>query len=204
MRIAGLLLAGMDIFRGCGQSAARMTANPIESHSPMSAVLAAFPGAQRALFRQYHIGGCSSCGFQPTETLAQVCERNGGLDVAEVLAHIQSSHEQDAKLLIEPKQLDALRKQDPTVRLVDVRAREEFEAVHIEGSLLLSQDVMRQILGDGSNTRPLVLVDHQGKTAPDAAAYFLGHGLQNVRCLRGGIDAWSQEVEPNLRRYRVG
>jgi hypothetical protein len=59
----------------------------------MSAVLEKFPGAQRALFRRYHIGGCSNCGFQPTETLAQVCARNGNLDVAEVLAHIQSSHE---------------------------------------------------------------------------------------------------------------
>ena len=44
----------------------------------MSEVLKEFPGAQRALFRRYHIGGCSSCGFQPTETLAQVCERYGG------------------------------------------------------------------------------------------------------------------------------
>lgn len=181
-----------------------MITDPIQVHSPMSAVLAAYPGAQRALFRRYHIGGCSSCGFQPTETLAQVCARNGGLDVAEVLAHIQSSHEQDAKLLIEPKQLAALRQHDPTLRIVDVRSREEFEAVQIAGSVLLAQDVMRQILGDGSNTRPLVLVDHQGKTALDAAAYFLGHGLQNVRCLRGGIDAWAQEVELDMRRYRTG
>ena len=170
----------------------------------MSAVLGAFPGAQRALFRRYHIGGCSSCGFQPTETLAQVCERNGNLDVAEVLAHIQSSHEQDVKILINPKELAALRQQDPTVRFVDVRSREEYEAVHIEGSQFLSQDVMRQIMGDGSNTRPLVIVDHQGKTALDAAAYFMGHGLQNVRCLRGGIDAWAQEVETTMRRYSVG
>lgn len=170
----------------------------------MSAVLAVFPGAQRALFRRYHIGGCASCGFQPTETLAQVCERNGPLEVAEVLAHIQSSHEQDAKLLIEPRALAELRQQEPELRLVDVRSREEFEAVRIAGSVLLSQDSMRQILGDGSNTRPLVLVDHQGKTALDAAAYFLGHGLQNVRCLRGGIDAWAQEVEPALRRYKLG
>jgi rhodanese-related sulfurtransferase len=170
----------------------------------MSAVLDAFPGAQRALFRRYHIGGCSSCGFQPTETLAQVCARNGNLDVNEVLAHIQSSHAQDAKMLIEPQALAGLRTQDPTLRLVDVRSREEFEAVHIEGSQLLSQDVMRQIMGDGSNTRPLVVVDHQGRNSLDAAAYFLGHGLQNVRCLRGGIDAWAQEVEPTMRRYKLG
>ena len=170
----------------------------------MSAVLDAFPGAQRALFRRYHIGGCASCGFQPTETLAQVCERNGNLDAAEVLTHIQSGHEQDAKILISPKELAQLRKQDAGVRVLDVRSREEFEAVQIEGSVLMSQDTMRQIMGDGSNTRPLVIVDHQGKTALDAAAYFMGHGLENVRCLRGGIDAWAQEVEPGMRRYKLG
>jgi rhodanese-related sulfurtransferase len=170
----------------------------------MSAVLEVFPGAQRALFRRYHIGGCASCGFQPAETLAQVCARNGNLDIAEVLAHIQSSHEQDEKLLIAPTELAALRQQDPALRIVDVRSREEFEAVNIAGSQLLSQDVMRQIMSDGSNTRPLILVDHQGKTAMDAAAYFLGHGLQNVRCLRGGIDAWAQEVETTMRRYKLG
>ena len=64
----------------------------------MSAVLGQFPGAQRALFRRYHIGGCSSCGFQPTETLAEVCARNGSLDVDDVLAHIQSSHELDERI----------------------------------------------------------------------------------------------------------
>lgn len=170
----------------------------------MSDVLAAYPGAQRALFRRYHIGGCSSCGFQPTETLAGVCERNGGLDVAEVLAHIQSSHEQDEKILINPKELAEWRQQDPGLRLVDVRSREEFEAVHIEGSVLLSQPVMQQIMAEGTNTRPLVVVDHQGKNGLDAAAYFMGHGLQNVRCLRGGIDAWSQEVDSSVRRYKLG
>jgi len=170
----------------------------------MSAVLEAFPGAQRALFRRYHIGGCSSCGFQPTETLAQICVRNGGLDVNEVLTHIRSSHEQDAKILITAKELAEWRKQDAFVRLLDVRSREEFEAVHIEGSVLMSQDTMRQIMADGSNSRPLVIVDHQGKTALDAAAYFMGHGLQNVRCLRGGIDTWAQEVETGMRRYKLG
>ena len=170
----------------------------------MSAVLEAFPGAQRALFRRYHIGGCSSCGFQLTETLAQVCARNGDLDVAEVLAHIQSSHEQDAKILISPKELAELLQQDKSVKLVDVRSREEFEAVQIEGSVLLSQPVMQQLMASGSNTELIVVVDHQGKTGLDAAAYFMGHGLENVRCLRGGIDAWAQEVDTKMRRYKLG
>jgi rhodanese-related sulfurtransferase len=172
--------------------------------SPMSDVMEAFPGAQRALFRRYHIGGCSSCGFSPDETLAQVCARNGNLDAAEVMAHIQSSHELDAKILIDPKELAELLQRDTSVKLVDVRSREEFQAVNIAGSVLLSQDVMRGLMASGSNTQPIVVVDHQGKNGLDAAAYFIGHGLQNVRCLRGGIDAWSQEVDAKVRRYKLG
>ena len=169
----------------------------------MSAVLENFPGAQRALFRRYHIGGCSSCGFSPDETLAQVCARNGNLDVAEVLAHIQSSHEQDAKILISPKELAELLQHDKSVKLVDVRSREEFEAVNIAGSVLLSQSVMQQLMTSGSNTNPIVVIDHAGRNGLDAAAYFMGHGLQNVRCLCGGIDAWAQEVDQKMRRYKL-
>ena len=172
--------------------------------SPMRDVMEAYPGAQRALFRRYHIGGCSSCGFSPDETLAQVCARNGNLDAAEVMAHIQSSHELDAKILIAPKELAGLLLRDSSVKLVDVRSREEFQAVNIAGSVLLSQEVMRGLMASGSNTQPIVVVDHQGKNGLDAAAYFIGHGLQNVRCLRGGIDAWSQEVDTKVRRYKIG
>ena len=179
------------------------TAVKIGSNSAMCEVLEIFPGAQRALFRRYHIGGCSSCGFAPDETLAQVCARNGNLDVAEVLMHIQSSHEQDTKILISPKELAELLQKDKLVKLIDVRSREEFEAVHIEGSVLLSQPVMQQLMASGSNMNPMVVVDHQGKNGLDAAAYFMGHGLQNVRCLRGGIDAWAVEVDPKMRRYKL-
>jgi rhodanese-related sulfurtransferase len=175
----------------------------ISMDSSMKDVLVAYPGAQRALFRKYHIGGCSSCGFQPTETLGQVCARNGGLNVAEVLAHIQTSHEQDAKILITPKELVKLLESDKSVKLLDVRSREEFEAVHIEGSLLMSQPVVQEIMAHWPRTRVFVIVDHEGKLALDAAAYFLGHGFEQVRCLRGGIDAWSQDVDDKIPRYQM-
>jgi len=169
----------------------------------MREVLEAYPGAQRALFRRYHIGGCSQCGFEATETLEQVCQRNGGLDANEVLEHVRTSHEQDAKILIEPKELAEWLARDKTVRLLDVRSREEFESVHIAGAALMSQPVTQEIMAEGTNSRPLVIIDHQGRQGLDAAAYFLGHGLTNVRCLRGGIDAWSREVDTKLPRYRL-
>ena len=171
--------------------------------STMREVLEIWPGAQRALFRRYHIGGCSQCGFSPEETLEALCRRNGDLDVQAVLAHLRSSHEQDTQTLIPPAELAEWLERDPSVRLVDIRSREEFEAVHIDKSVLLSQEVMRQILGDGSNTRPLVIIDHAGGQGLDAAAYFAGHGLKSVRCLRGGIDAWAREVDAKLPRYKL-
>ena len=179
------------------------TEQAIRGDSTMRDVLAVYPGAQRALFRRYHIGGCSSCAFSPDETLEQVCRRNGDLNVREVLDHIRASHEQDARTYIEPRELADWLRRDDTIRLVDVRSREEFDAVHLDGSVLLAQPVMREILGEGTNSRPLVIVDHQGAQALDAAAYFMGHGLQNVRCLRGGLDAWAKEIDPGMRRYRL-
>src|SRR5256886_12979800 len=113
--------------------------------STMREILDAYAGAQRALFRGYHIGGCSHCSFQPDETLEQVCQRNGGLNADEVLEQIRASHEQDEKILIEPEKLAQWLQQDKSIRLVDVRSRPEFEAVNINGSVLLSQDIMPQI-----------------------------------------------------------
>ena len=175
----------------------------IGARSAMRDVLLEYPGAQRALFRKYHIGGCSSCGFQPTERLEQVCGRNGGLNVDEVLAHIKTSHEQDEKVFISPKELVELLKTNKVVKLLDVRSREEFQATHIEGSVLMSQPVVQEIMAKWPRTEAFVIVDHEGKLALDAAAYFMGHGFENVRCLRGGIDAWSQEVDAKIPRYQL-
>src|SRR3982751_3615162 len=102
-----------------------IAAESITPQSTMREVLEAFPGAQRGLFRQYHIGGCSSCAFSPDETLEQLCARNGNLDVNQVLAFIQSSHDLDAKILISPRQLAEWLKEDPKLRILDVRSREE-------------------------------------------------------------------------------
>jgi rhodanese-related sulfurtransferase len=76
--------------------------------------------------------------------------------------------------------------------------------VKIEDALLLSQPLMQEIMGKWPPEQVLVIVDHAGKQGMDAAAYFLGHGLKNVRCLRGGIDAWAEEVDTTMQRYRLG
>jgi rhodanese-related sulfurtransferase len=171
--------------------------------STMAQVLAEFPGAQRALFRKYHIGGCSSCGFQPDEALGDLARRNNNLNVDEVISHIRASHEADQKILISPADLAASLARDPSLRLLDIRTREEHEAARIEGSTLFTQELMQEMLGRWDRKSPLIIYDHQGKKSMDAAAYFAGHGFENVRALRGGIDAWSREVDPKVPRYEL-
>lgn len=177
------------------------TALAPEPHLTMRELLVHFPGAQRALFRRYHIGGCASCGFQPTETLAEVCARNENLPVDEVISHILASHEADGRILISPAELAAALKGDAGAKLIDIRTREEFDAVHIEGAIFFTQELMQEILMRWDRTALIALVDHAGARSMDAAAYFAGHGFENVRAVRGGIDAWSQEVDPALPRY---
>ena len=168
----------------------------------MHDLLEAMPGARRALFAKYHIGGCSSCGFAPEETLAQVCVRNEGLDPAVVLAHLEASAEQDAKMQISPQELHALLADGAPLRLLDVRSREEHEAVKLPTSELMAQDVMQRLFGEDKSQR-VVVYCHHGVRSLDAAAYLVGHGMTNVKSLVGGIDAWSCDVDQSVPRYRL-
>ncbi|MEN9469009.1 MAG: hypothetical protein RL630_742 [Verrucomicrobiota bacterium] len=166
----------------------------------MRELLERCPGAQRALFRHYHIGGCASCGFQPDETIEGVCARNENLDPAEVIARILEAHAQDEKVFISPTEAAAAAEK-LGARFLDIRTREEFDAVHIPGSQLMGQDFLQEIMGHWAKDTLIVLVDHTGTRGLDAATYFSGHGFLNARALRGGIDAWSCEVDPSLPRY---
>jgi len=169
----------------------------------MEQVLGAYPGARRALFRKYHLGGCSSCGFAPDETLGQLCVRNGNLSVDEVIAHIQASHETDQQLEIAPKEVVERRTRGEKVRLLDLRTREEWDAIHLDGAEFVTQDLIQRLMGKDGQDGLLVFYDHRGASSIDAAAYFAGHGFANARYLRGGIDAWSVEVDPKVPRYKL-
>jgi rhodanese-related sulfurtransferase len=169
----------------------------------MGALLERFPGAQRALFRKYHIGGCSSCGFASDETLAGLCARNENLNVDEVIEHIVASDAADRAMQIEPRQLFDRIEAGEKINLLDVRTREEFDALRLPEAKFFTQELMQEILSKWRRENLLVVYDHQGTRSLDAAAYFQGQGFGNVKSLRGGIDAWSAEVDPTLPRYHL-
>lgn len=176
---------------------------PLRPDMTMSEVLAAYPGARRALFAKYHIGGCRSCGFEDTETLAQVCQRNDALPPGEVIDHLNASREHDAALQISPSELAAALQSDNPPKLLDVRSREENEAVSLPGSEFLTQELMHEIFGKWDKQTVIVLYCHKGDRSLDLAAYFHGHDMRNTKSLAGGIDAWSCLVDESVPRYKL-
>lgn len=175
-----------------------MQPTDLSADTPMGAIMDTLPGAKRALFARYHLGGCQSCAFANEETLAQLCERSG-LPVAEVLEHLLASHVHDSAMLIEPA---AARDTLADFRLIDLRTREEHEAVAIAGSGFFTQDLQQQLFAGDPETR-ILLYDHSGRNVLDQVAWFRGHGLKQTFGLRGGIDAWCREIDPSLPRYRI-
>ncbi len=118
-----------------------MNTTEITSGSTMREVLEVYPGAQRALMRGYHIGGCSSCGFAPEDRLEEVLAQHNVLNVNEVIEHIKTSHEQEQGIQIGPRELAEALKGDPPPRLLDVRSHEERAIVKLDGSLHATQEM---------------------------------------------------------------
>ena len=169
---------------------------------PMGEILDALPGARRALFARYHLGGCQSCGFPPGETLAELAARSGGHDPREMLAHLLEAHRHDQAMLLSPLEAKARLESDDPPLLVDTRTREEHDAVRIPGSVFMTQELQQQLFA-GDPGRSILLYDHTGRHVLDHCSWFQGHGLRQTRALEGGIDRWAQEVDPGLRRYRL-
>jgi monothiol glutaredoxin len=84
--------------------------------------------------------------------------------------------------------------------LVDVRTEWERALAKIDGSRLLDQAYHDALLQLDRET-PIVFQCHHGVRSQHAAEYFRNEGFRNLHNLRGGIDAWSQLVDPSVPRY---
>ena len=168
------------------------TAVTIELDMTMEEVLERIPSAQRALFQRYHVGGCSACGFQPTDTLRQVCKDHNLLDTNEVVQHILRSHELDQGMQVTPAQVRAWRAGSEDFRFLDVRLPQEVEAAPFPDAEPLDYGDSGKYMGLPKETK-IVFACANGDRALDVAAYFAGHGFTRVYSLRGGLDAWRAE-----------
>jgi rhodanese-related sulfurtransferase len=159
----------------------------------MEQILEAIPSAQRALFQRYHVGGCSSCGFQPTDTLAQVCKDHNILDVNEVVGFLAEAHELDTRMQMDPEQVKAWLDGGEDFSFIDVRSGEELSSGAFGPAEPMDYNDSQQYM-ELPKDRRIVFACQLGDRALNVAAYFRGHGFTNTFCLRGGIDAWRDRL----------
>lgn len=95
---------------------------------------------------------------------------------------------------------ELLRSANPP-RLLDVREQAEWNLVHLEGGQLLDEALLDEILNDWPQDTPIVCYCHHGIRSLNAAAFLQQRGFTNASSMRGGIDAWAQEIDPSLPRY---
>ncbi len=70
-----------------------------------------------------------------------------------------------------------------------------------EGALPELDDEVIEFIGTLPKDEMLVFHCHLGARSQSAADHFRLQGYTNLHNLVGGIDAWSQEVDPSVSRY---
>ena len=92
--------------------------------------------------------------------------------------------------------------------LLDVREPWEFELARIDGSVNVPMstlvgrvDEVRALQGDDPASKPMVVICHHGVRSMNCAQFLASKGIDGLINLRGGIDAWSQVVDPSVPKY---
>ncbi len=97
-------------------------------------------------------------------------------------------------------ELKALIEAGTSFEFVDVRTEWERSLAKIDGSHLLDQSHHDTLLRL-DRSAPIVFLCHHGIRSQQAAEYFRREGFRDLCNVQGGIDAWSQLVDPSVPRY---
>lgn len=86
------------------------------------------------------------------------------------------------------------------VRLYDVRTEQERAVAMIAGSTFFDDEALAAAEKLAKDT-PLAFHCHHGSRSQAAAEYMLRQGFTTLYNLRGGIEAWSRDVDSKVPRY---
>jgi rhodanese-related sulfurtransferase len=89
---------------------------------------------------------------------------------------------------------------EPVVML-DVREPWEYATSKIEGSVPMPMGEIPSRMQELDPESHIVTICHAGVRSMNVAVWLRNQGLENVQSLRGGIDAWSRDVDPKVPRY---
>jgi adenylyltransferase/sulfurtransferase len=85
--------------------------------------------------------------------------------------------------------------------ILDVREPGEYEICHIEGSKLIPLGELGSRVNELDTADDIVVHCHHGVRSLRATRFLRDMGFKKVKSLKGGIDVWAQEYDPNMPRY---
>ena len=87
--------------------------------------------------------------------------------------------------------------------LLDCRTPEEHATARITGAVLLPMQELPERIGELEQWRgkPIIVHCHHGVRSLRVTHWLREKGFPLVSSMRGGIDAWSGEVDPSVPRY---
>ncbi len=137
---------------------------------------------------------CPVCGERPSVT--ELIDYHG-------FCGVQPHAERAATPEISAAELAARLAGPEPPRLLDVREPAEWEIARIEGAKLVPLGELPDRVAELAawKDRPVVVHCHHGVRSERACALLRDAGFADVQNLKGGIEAWSLTVDPDVPRY---
>lgn len=101
---------------------------------------------------------------------------------------------------IDAKKISQWQKDGKQFRFLDVRRDDERETVHLGGVHIPLDQLEARYSELPHDKLPLIVYCHHGVRSLYATQFLKMHG-HDALSLRGGIDLWSLEIDPNVPRY---
>jgi molybdopterin/thiamine biosynthesis adenylyltransferase/rhodanese-related sulfurtransferase len=102
---------------------------------------------------------------------------------------------------IEARQLAEKLYHGEPIHLLDVREQHELEISHLEGADLIPLGQLAARLSELDSADEMVVFCKSGTRSARALELLASAGFRKVKNLKGGINAWAQEVDPSLPIY---
>ncbi len=137
---------------------------------------------------------CPACGTREIQALVdyeELCGIRGAEEVESV----------NGVPTITPAELDARRRRGDELDLVDVREPNEWEIGRIEGARLAPLSSFAEALSSIDSARDVVVYCKVGARSAKAVRQLQAAGFRRVWNLAGGINRWSEEIDPTVPRY---
>jgi adenylyltransferase/sulfurtransferase len=139
---------------------------------------------------------CRICSDEPEVTKLIDYEAFCG-----VPGHDHEEGRLDSEWEIEAQELAARLKSGDEIHLIDVREPHELEISHLEGAELIPLGSLAGRMHELDSAEEIILICKAGTRSARALELLVGAGFRKIKNLRGGINAWAEEVDTTLPVY---